>query len=708
MRESNFCFPSQNRASISISSTLYDRRALDCTSDLPLVNSLTHLVYLTSTSPRIREILTLDGGLERLIRIIKTTSVIDRRTAWKWNLAFQSVANVGVRGTEQIRTRVVEAGAIPIIIDVLQNFLSVLDRVRTEKAKQQVKGPPSASDIENSTVEVSMQDVETANTSSYTRQEDPTLATSMSLVGHTETDSDNPDGAQIDITDMSSLAFPPITPDTTARTSLFRGHEPSTSTSQPLTSSSESSFMIENQVGRTQTSNDLMGELEANLVTSPRPMSIHEVEIDGEDVSGASPMEGSEDPIEGKLRLGEPSPVQLPTPELLYTLPSMPDLPLDHSPAARAMRRAFRRARRLAAWRGQLPPTFNAPPTVRNSVHQSSTLYPVPANVDSTVLPTTTTTDRTGSSEFRTVPDNMLHREEDILLSLQLLAYLSKYHHLRVHFHQSYPPHNVFSIVEKFTHKLHPTAIRYWSGVIMRNACRKDESRGGIRQCAYMKCGRWERFPREFAKCRRCRKAKYCSKTCQSKAWSEGHRWWCVERTHHNPADDGHALSTPTPPNVAQPGVLDQMAADGHVFHARPQTAGNTVRSRGNHDHPAQSAAPTQSDPPTARRSPHQHRIPLPLPIGNIHGHEDAAVTTPTNDIATSPDQFNNAMPTAVPGNVNVVDTEGFMGMSVGMVAVGEEVGMLDDDDMRGGRGRGLVMDREQDEQRRMALELEP
>lgn len=28
------------------------------------------------------------------------------------------------------------------------------------------------------------------------------------------------------------------------------------------------------------------------------------------------------------------------------------------------------------------------------------------------------------------------------------------------------------------------------------------------------------------------RKAKYCSKQCQSKAWSEGHRWWCVERTH--------------------------------------------------------------------------------------------------------------------------------------------------------------------------------
>jgi hypothetical protein len=29
-----------------------------------------------------------------------------------------------------------------------------------------------------------------------------------------------------------------------------------------------------------------------------------------------------------------------------------------------------------------------------------------------------------------------------------------------------------------------PPEIQYWAGVIMRNACRKDDSRGGIRQCA--------------------------------------------------------------------------------------------------------------------------------------------------------------------------------------------------------------------------------
>ena len=186
------------------------------------------------------------------------------------------------------------------------------------------------------------------------------------------------------------------------------------------------------------------------------------------------------------------------------------------------------------------------------------------------------------------------YREEDVLLSLQLLAYLSKYPHVRQAFYKPrvplgpplYPPPvsprstsllnlqsvainvmmvgptsdsssetstpsdtdgvqpgtpnniehapNVFSLVERFTFRpspseLHlprlPHEIQYWAGVIMRNACRKDETRGGIRQCANMVCGKWESFPREFAKCRRCRKAKYCGKECQSKAWADGHRY---------------------------------------------------------------------------------------------------------------------------------------------------------------------------------------
>ena len=147
--------------------------------------------------------------------------------------------------------------------------------------------------------------------------------------------------------------------------------------------------------------------------------------------------------------------------------------------------------------------------------------------------------------------------DDSVLLSLQLLAYLSKYPHVRTAFHHpALPMHrtfefdenamlaerphksatrNMFSLVERFTFRPSaadvtmfrvPGEINYWAGVIMRNACRKDDLQNGIRQCAHMNCGKWETFAREFAKCRRCRKAKYCSKACQSAAWSEGHRFW--------------------------------------------------------------------------------------------------------------------------------------------------------------------------------------
>ncbi|KAH8829321.1 hypothetical protein DL96DRAFT_1597665 [Flagelloscypha sp. PMI_526] len=122
---------------------------------------------------------------------------------------------------------------------------------------------------------------------------------------------------------------------------------------------------------------------------------------------------------------------------------------------------------------------------------------------------------------------------------------------------------NVFALVERFTFRHQhsansrggsstatmPNEIQYWAGVIMRNACRKDDSKGGVRQCANMLCGKWESYPREFAKCRRCRKAKYCGKECQSLAWSEGHRFWCSAKSE---GEDG--LPPPPPAANGAPG----------------------------------------------------------------------------------------------------------------------------------------------------------
>lgn len=169
-------------------------------------------------------------------------------------------------------------------------------------------------------------------------------------------------------------------------------------------------------------------------------------------------------------------------------------------------------------------------------------------------------------------------RDEDVLMSLQLLAYVSKYCNLRSYFQQSHlvpklkigsemhlldldeahpfspsssasspstlhsacdseeeeyllpDDFNIFPLVEKFTVRHHSPDMQYWAGVVMRNLCRKDDSRGGIRQCAYYQCGKWEEYTRQFAKCRRCRRTKYCSKECQKSAWVF-HRHWCVAAT---------------------------------------------------------------------------------------------------------------------------------------------------------------------------------
>ncbi|CAG8523694.1 384_t:CDS:2 [Funneliformis caledonium] len=436
MRESNFSFPSQNRASVCITSALYDRRALDCTAILPLINSLTHLTYLTSTSPRIREILTMDGGLERLVRILKTTKVNDKRSGWKWSMAFQCVANVGVRGSETIRTRVVDAGMVPVIITVLDNFLKALDH-----------HPPLIT---------------------TTTPPPPAIPLAAAFVGALE------NGNALNIIQMSEeseqlLTSYPHSPNST--TSIFPSSD----------YQNETSDISSNMHGITP-SNTAAASTNRFLTNVTTPYDIRSSDDARSDVASWGSVADNEET-------------------------TMPQLPQAITGTAGT----------------------NITPSLRPSQLPNNN----PTNL--------------ASQSSTTLEIDVLYREEDILLSLQLLAYLSKYPHLRATFHTAYPPHNVFSLVEKFTHRLHPAEIQYWAGVIMRNACRKDEARGGIRQCAYMACGKWESYPREFAKCRRCRKAKYCSKACQSKAWSEGHRWWCMERLSHADADtsgNGHSTSS--------------------------------------------------------------------------------------------------------------------------------------------------------------------
>lgn len=210
MRESNFAFPAQNKACVCITSQLYDRRgeflyacfrfvltihglrtALDTSSPLPLFNSLTHLTYLTSTSPRIREIMTTDGGLERLVSLLHTfclspppppspssfihslappgsrqpkllpvlnPPVWDKNAAYRFSLAFQCVVNIGVRGSEAIRRRVVEAGTLEVVGCVLEAWLAGRGfRVRGEGRSHRTRDESSTRSREGGRIPTSLQ-----------------------------------------------------------------------------------------------------------------------------------------------------------------------------------------------------------------------------------------------------------------------------------------------------------------------------------------------------------------------------------------------------------------------------------------------------------------------------------------------------------------------------------------------------------------------
>ena len=101
-----------------------------------------------------------------------------------------------------------------------------------------------------------------------------------------------------------------------------------------------------------------------------------------------------------------------------------------------------------------------------------------------------------------------------------------------------------------------------------------------------MMCGKWETYPREFAKCRRCRKAKYCGKECQSTAWSEGHRFWCSAKdiddessSHHHNNGHHHHHNTENVATTLRSTSSIQVSDDGSSQASIPITAGSGSRA---------------------------------------------------------------------------------------------------------------------------------
>ena len=617
MREVNFSIPNVNKASVGITTALYDRRALDCTSTLPLINSLNHLAYLTTSSARIRDILTVDGGVERLVCILKQGRSTEMMEMWKWNLAFTCVVNIGVRGSETVRTRVVEADMVPVIATILDNYIEVIDKHR-EKMESEVRRAPSRCSMSKPIVRprdyggrptFHDRGHNSADHRPFRRQAPPPAIEIPQSFTHQHQDLGamdvTPAPPQLAITSPQDRS-PFISHRHHHHHHYHHRNQDSRSANALLGSTNRlpafqslaSAPSIENQEGfglRQVRDVDrlpsMIPALQTGITSQPESPTTPNAPI-------ARPLVVPRDRRRPPLRQqfsnsgdsddapDAPLNTSLPpgrSDESMVDIESSIDIqgPDDPEPMLDAVATPITFDGQTGS-EDQEAETFNI--THRSILDGSilatnipTTNIPAPGNTTGlTTGPPPTTMihvqpmPQANAHERyfldRTAPPGVLAatpRDEDVLMSLQLLAYVSKYCNLRVYFQRSHlvpklkinhsmhivgdvsPPRasssqdddedeeyllpddfNIFPLVEKFTVRHHSQDMQYWAGVVMRNLCRKDDSRGGIRQCAYYECGKWEQKTRQFAKCRRCRRTKYCSKDCQKNAWVY-HRHWC-------------------------------------------------------------------------------------------------------------------------------------------------------------------------------------
>lgn len=566
---------------------------------------------------------------------------------WKWNLAFQCVVNLGVRGSETVRRRVVEADLVPVVATILDNYIRAIEKCRQRDSARAGKEldrdqRPTALDThlaqENRQIHrqqiISPTDVPPrilTHTPTATRvvlgqpthpplqrahstpvgrafesrerpltltpippfrarefQAQTVSATTSPLASSVEqTTVSSPFGRNINGFGVRAVRDVERLPSMQANASIDMSSQPD-SPSTPVPAS---------RAGPAERIRQLTDEAEdSNSWTQESPIGPeivqHEAEVDSaEDIADLqvdTVMTGTAEDIDIAEGSTTPRPISVAVVDVAgadtYVDPRRANM--DDSGTQTAGNTPIQAQHEFLPT-APLPPVniVNAtPPNPRQTLSAYHGRLPASPNLLAS-----------------------LPREEDVVMALQLFAYVTKYCNLRSYFQESHlvarlrvgdelnalslhcdpstiktktqdeleadwdneyvceegmTPYNIFPLVERFTVKspgcqtLHTSPqpinrMQYWAAVVMRNLCRKDESRGGTRQCAYWRCGKWEEYPRQFAKCRRCRRTKYCSKDCQKGAWC-AHRFWCV------PADD-----------ATEDGVLDSAARQHAAQHHR-------------------------------------------------------------------------------------------------------------------------------------------
>ena len=606
---------------MGITAALYDRRALDSSSTLPLINSLNHLAYLTTSSARIRDILTVDGGVERLVCILKDGRNKDMMETWKWNLAFQCVVNIGVRGSEAVRTRVVEADMVPVIATILDNYVKVMEKLREEKEAENRRATHRQSSSrsitrlprDNSGRQTLHERNHSATEPRASRRQAPPPAIEIPqpFSHHNQPQPSTDLSMQITPTaPQLPLASPQERAAFSRQHNHHHHHRQHHSRSQDLRTLQGRNGTIHPPAVPSMDTADGFGlrpvrdadrlpstipALQNGITSQPespttpsappqqismsngarrrptlrqQPSNSGDSDDGGTEITPAHSAPGviaGEEPMVG-IQANEEMEGGDGQPTMIDAVPTALDLAATNGSDGPEIE-TFNITHRVGLDGSII--TTNMPPNTDGNNTLGLRPPPPPLQPISAPVPNTQATQSRFPLERNAHPGVLAAnpRDEDVLMSLQLLAYVSKYCNLRPYFQNSHlvpklrvdsqvyqtdrglnalentesadpcqeeytlpEDYNIFPLVEKFTVRHNSQDMQYWAGVVMRNLCRKDDSRGGIRQCAYYECGRWEQYTRQFAKCRRCRRTKYCSKECQKNAWVY-HRHWCQVAT---------------------------------------------------------------------------------------------------------------------------------------------------------------------------------
>lgn len=494
MRDCNHRCVLLNRPSITITSAVYDRRGLDCNSEIPLINSLNHLTYLTSNSAKVRETVANDGALIRLVSILHDCCIsaselprmqvtgaltlvekIERERklamiAWKWTLAFQCLVLTGTRGTEQIRKQVVSSGVIPILATVLDNYLLL------EKNYDYLRNTPLEFDFKKLLHEKDMACEELVKSRFQGGLLDKCREFSEPSIMHLKTDfctlwneklvPDAGDENQVK-DDFDNIVV--SVPRTFAQGKIVPKADDVIWSLQLLAFISKYTHMKPHlQRVHLVESLSLRSALSAASKHQERGLDITPLKISATDVQEAD-LDEPVEPKENELDHTDPYLLdiesfckELGEPRLSFLSKRVNKL------SERRMKSVSERIRQMESF--------------RDEYHRRWNYHAVPKTLDD-------------------------HTWEHITN----IRYL-----------------NLFPLVERFTvKKENERDMTYWSSVVMRNSCRKNETTG-VRQCANFACGKWEDYPKRFAKCRRCKRTKYCSRECQLQSWNF-HRYWCQE-----------------------------------------------------------------------------------------------------------------------------------------------------------------------------------